>query len=265
MSTDATKEGLHFDQIHRSRRHKAFRLRDHFRGQERGGRDPAGHAARQRPLPDRKRTGYFRRSSAAGDPARYGRGDPALRPQHARDRLHPCPQRDRAHRACPPYPRVVLSHRRRAWPLRPCPCRHAGRLQLRRPPHRPAHQGLRGHGRHGRAGRRLCLRRRPEGRAARRPHLSRYCLRWRDDEHPACGSFVQRHDDHRKLRQGAAHRRPRELPERHGRADLRRGHRRHQGARRQGAARRLLFHHPRPDRGGHVYGRCRRSRRRRAD
>ena len=33
-------------------------------------------------------------------------------------------------------------------------------------------KGFRGHGRHGRAGRRLCLRRRPEGRAARRPRLS---------------------------------------------------------------------------------------------
>ena len=32
--------------------------------------------------------------------------------------------------------------RARAWPLRPRPRRHARRLQLRRPPHRPAYQGL---------------------------------------------------------------------------------------------------------------------------
>ena len=189
MSTDATKEGLHFDQIHRSRRHKAFRLRDHFRGQERGGRDPAGHAARQRPLPDRKRTGYFRRSSAAGDPARYGRGDPALRPQHARDRLHPrrnatapieLVRRIRAsyyligaelgrfghaHVAMPggcnsvSAPSTSISRASRPWA--PWSSRPAA---MSAPTPRRA-------------------------RAARRPCLSRYCLRRRDDEHPACGSF----------------------------------------------------------------------------
>ena len=79
-----------------------------------------------RPVPDRKRSGYLRCASAAGDPARYGRGDPPLRPQHAGDRLLPRPQRHRTHRARAPHPRVVLPGSARslaasATPTSPCP------------------------------------------------------------------------------------------------------------------------------------------------
>ena len=43
-------------------------------------------------------------------------------------------------------PGLLLSDRRSAGPLRPGGGGHARRLQLRRPPHRPAHQGLHRHG-----------------------------------------------------------------------------------------------------------------------
>ena len=40
------------------------------------------------------------------------------------------------------------------------------------------------------------------GRAAQRPHLSRYCLRRRDDEHPARSGALQRHDDYQNCAKG---------------------------------------------------------------
>ncbi len=69
-------------------------------------------------------------------------------------------------------------------------------------------------------------------------------------------------DRHRKRRQGAPHRGSGQLPQLHGRRHHGRRHRRHQDPGRGPPARRHLLHHPRPDRGGHLYGRRGRCRRR---
>ena len=73
------------------------------------------------------------------------------------------------------------------------------------------------------------------------------------------------HHHHRKRRQGATHRGSGQLPQLHGRRHqgCRNGFYPHQG--RGAPQRRHLLHHPRPDRGGYLYGRCGRHRRTAAD
>ena len=160
--------------------------------------------------------------------------------------------------------RELLSHRRAARPLRPGRGRHARRLQLRR--HRPIDQHVKGFAAMGadrrREGGYVCAAAEggaPDGGA--NIYLDVVSVGATMNIMIGRGSGG-RHDRHRKRREGAAHRRSRQLPQLHGRG-------RHAApaptpssvAGVAAAARRHLRHHPRPDRGGHLHGgRCRHGR-----
>ena len=143
---------------------------------------------------------------------------------------------------------------------------HARRLQLRRAAHRPARQGLPGHGRRGDGEGGFVHAAAEGGRLSRCQRLSGCGIRGRHHEHHDGRRAGRGHHHHRKRRQGATHRGSGQLPQLHGR--------RHQGRRyrlpssingRGAPQRRHLLHHPRPDRGGYLYGRCGRHRRTAAD
>ena len=223
--------------------------RGNGRGQRRQERRAGHHsrrAAQQRAVHHRKPSPGQRHRRASGHTGGAGRKSDAGRLVHdhrpARGAQHLRPRG-----ACPPPARVLLFRGRAAGRVRQGRRILSRRLRHRLPPHRSAHQGLRGAGRGGHRRQQHDLRARRE-RPARRGDLPRHALRGRDHQHHAGRHPRPGQYHHRKRRQGAAHRRPCQLHQRHGRLGQGRGHRHHPHPRRASHARLHLRRHPRPAR-----------------